>query len=830
MGLKNGSIFYTDSQDPSSYSLSNQLAEHLEFNLVKDKITATQKDVYTALVLSVRDRMIRRWLRTQADYIQKNVKQVYYLSLEYLIGRLLGNALINLDFYDQSAEILKDIGYDIEDIIGIEHDMGLGNGGLGRLAACFMDSLATLQIPAAGYGIRYEYGAFMQDFEDGFQVERPDNWLRYGNPWEIMRPELTYRIKFNGRETIYTDHDGYKRYDWVDTEDVLATAYDIPIPGWRNNTVNNLRLWDARSTNEFSFEKFNEGQYLKAVEDKNLSENISKVLYPNDNLSLGKELRLKQQYFFVSATLQDIIRRFKINNKDFSLMPEKVAIHLNDTHPALAIPELMRILLDDEGLGWDYAWKITQNTFAYTNHTVLSEALERWSVPLFEKLLPRHLSIIYEINFRFLDKVKWHYNNNPDKQKSMSIIEDNGTKMIRMANLSIVGSHSVNGVAALHTDILKKRIFPDFYDYQPEKFNSKTNGITQRRWLRKANKPLAHLITSKIGEEWVRDLSQIKQIEKYIDDTGFREAFRDAKWKKKLDFAHCVEKYHGIQINPHSIFDAQIKRLHEYKRQLLNAMHLIAMYFRIKDNPNEDFVPRTVIFAGKAAPGYYRAKLIIKLINSIANVVNSDPDIGDKLKILFIPNYSVTIAEQIIPATELSEQISTAGYEASGTGNMKFQLNGALTIGTMDGANIEIFEEVGDENIFIFGKTEDEIYSLHQNGYNPWDYYNSNYELKRVIDTINSNYFTTFEKDLFKPVYDMLLHEGDRYCHLADYESYSETQHRAAQNYLDKEDWTKKAIINVANSGKFSSDRTIRQYADEIWKVKSHPIDKKQLE
>lgn len=824
MNPERESIFFTDTQDPESYSLENQIAEHLEFRLAKDKITVTPRDTYTALALSIRDRMVRRWLRTQHIYIQQNVKKVYYLSLEYLMGRLLSNALINLNFYDKCKEILKGIGYELEDIIEIEHDMGLGNGGLGRLAACFLDSMATLELPAFGYGIRYEYGIFTQDFENGYQVEKPDNWLSYGNPWEIMRPEHTYRVKFYGHEVMTTDKRGRLQFDWVDTEDVLAVAYDIPIPGYRNNTVNNLRLWQAKSTNEFNFTDFNLGNYIKAVEDKNRSENISKVLYPNDNVEAGKELRLMQQYFFVSATLQDIIRKFKINNSDFRDFPNKNAIHLNDTHPAVAIPELMRLLMDEEQLPWDLAWEITSNTFAYTNHTVLTEALEKWPVMMFQRMLPRHLQIIYEINYRFLEGVKWFFNNDIRKIRNMSIIEEEPEKQLRMANLCIIGSYSVNGVAELHTEIIKKKVFKDFYEYQPHKFNCKTNGITQRRWLKRANPPLANLITEAIGSEWVTDLYQLKKLEQFQNDSSFIEQLQLAKRQNKEKLIKYIYDNYGLKTDPDSMFDSQIKRMHEYKRQLLNALNVITMYLYLKDNKNAEFVPRTVIFAGKAAPGYYMSKLVIKLINSMSNVINNDPDTKDKLKVIFLKNYSVTLAELIIPASDLSEQISTAGYEASGTGNMKFQLNGALTIGTLDGANIEIMQEVGEENIFIFGLTADQVFELKNNGYNSYFYYDNNPQLKRVLDLINSDYFCTFEPQIFKPIFDALVYHGDKYCLLADYDSYVNKQKEVSQNFLDKQNWHRKALLNIARSGKFSSDRTIRQYADEIWKVKSVPI------
>lgn len=829
MSFKNDSIYFTDSQPPETYSLDNQIAEHLEFRLAKDKTTATSRDVYAALSLSVRDRMIRKWLRTQRQNEEKDVKTAHYLSLEFLMGRLLGNALTNLGFYEECDDMLEEIGFKLEDVIELERDMGLGNGGLGRLAACFLDSLATLELPAIGYGIRYEYGIFRQEIENGFQIEKPDHWLSYGNPWEVMKPEMTYRVKFFGRVETGVDRKGAQIFNWVDTEDVLAVAYDVPVPGYDVNTVNSLRLWQAKSTDEFNFTDFNQGYYFKAVEDKNKSEVISKVLYPNDNVESGKELRLKQQYFFVSATIQNIIEHFKKKHSDFKLFPEKNAIHLNDTHPAIAIPELMRILLDEERLGWEEAWEICSKTFAYTNHTVLSEALEKWDVDLFGRLLPRHLQIIFEINHRFLRSIRWKYGNDFEKMNAMSIIEESGSKKIRMANLSIIGSHSVNGVAALHTEIIKKDIFRHFAQDSPEKFNNKTNGITQRRWLKKANPFLSNLISDYIGDGWISDLNKIRDIEKYASDPEFIQKFRAAKQKNKQILIEHIEKEYGIQINPESMFDAQIKRIHEYKRQLLNAIRLIAQYNKIKGAPNADYVPRTVIFSGKAAPGYYSAKLIIKLINEIADVVNNDPDVGDQLKVVFLKNYSVTLAEMIIPAADLSEQISTAGFEASGTGNMKFQLNGALTIGTLDGANIEIMREVGKDNIFIFGLDAAEVVDIKNAGYNPWDNYNANPDLKRALDMINDNFFCPYDSGLFKPLFDALTHRGDPYCLLADFDAYVYAQEKADELFRAKSKWTQKAILNVARSGKFSSDRTIKQYADEIWKISPAPVDRKDL-
>ena len=824
MSLKDSSIFFTDKEQLESYSLANQFAEHLEFILVKDKLSATHDDIYYSISMSVRDRLVRKWLRTMHKYNVDDVKRVYYLSLEFLMGRLLGNALINMDYYDESYNILKEAGYHLEESRDQEHDMALGNGGLGRLAACFLDSMATLELPAFGYGIRYEYGIFEQDIENGFQVEKPDNWLSYGNPWEILRRELSYRIRFYGRVEMQKQSDGQMKFEWKDTEDILAVAYDVPIPGFRTNTVNNLRLWQAKATHEFSFKEFNSGNYVASVQKKNESENISKVLYPNDTMVKGKFLRLKQQYFFSSATLQDIIRKYKYKHANFDAFSEKTAIQLNDTHPVIAIPELMRILMDEEGLSWDYAWDIAIETFAYTNHTVVPEALEEWSVKIMESLLPRHLQIIYEINARFLKYVQEQYTTDAEIIARLSIVREGEDKKIRMANLAIVCCHSINGVAALHTNILRNNIFPHFFALYPEKFKNITNGITPRRWLKIANPYLSEAISEHIGDGWTKDLTQIKKLENLIDDKQFMEVFREAKWLNKKFLIEYIETQQQVKINPDSMFDVHVKRFHEYKRQLLNVLHVITMYNKIKDNPRASLVPRTVIFAGKAAPAYFQAKLIIKLINNVAGIINNDHTIGDKLKVVFLKNYSVSLAEKIIPATDLSEQISTAGLEASGTGNMKFALNGALTIGTMDGANVEIREEVGDDNIFIFGLLSDEVRKLKSNGYHPRDYYESIPELKRVLDMIQDNYFSIFEPGIFQPLIDELLNV-DYYFLLADYQSYVKTQSKVSALYKNKDEWFKKALLNVARMSKFSSDRSIQEYAKLIWNVKPVKID-----
>ncbi len=812
--------FFTDSQDHHKDSLKETFFEHLEYTLVKDRRTITEEDTFKALAYTVRDRLVHNYLRTKDEYIRKDAKKVYYLSMEFLIGRLLGNTLMNLFEYKKSAKILKDVGFDLERIRDLEPDMGLGNGGLGRLAACFMDSMATLELPAYGYTIRYEHGIFKQKFVDGFQLEEADNWLEHGNPWEIQRPEYTFKIQFEGEIQKYTDDKGRTRYSWVNTDTVDALAHDILIPGYMNNTVNYLRLWGARSTKQFDFNFFNSGDYVKAVLDKNSHENISKVLYPNDNYTKGKILRLKQEYFLVSASLQDILRQYKQTHTDITKFHEKIAIQLNDTHPALAIPELMRILLDEEGLDWSVAWDITVNTFGYTNHTILPEALEKWPLSIIEKLLPRHVQIIYDINQNFLDKIKNKFGNRPTAIRKMSIIEEGQAKKVKMANLAIVGSHSVNGVAKLHSEIIKNDLFSEFYELEPEKFNNKTNGVTPRRWIKEANFDLFKLIADKLGYGYIKDLDQISKIEQFIDDKDFTERWANIKLKNKKRLQAYIKKNYNLDVDENSIFDVQIKRLHEYKRQLLNVLHVITLYNRIRKNPDQEFVPRTVVFAGKAAPGYYMAKSIIKLINSIADRVNNDPAVNKYLKVIFLENYSVSLAEIIIPAADLSEQISTAGYEASGTGNMKFSLNGALTIGTMDGANVEMADYIGEEHMFIFGLRVNEVKELKGSGYNPRDYYNDNEELRDVLDLIRDGHFSPENRDLFLPIYDSLLNQGDTYMLLADYQDYIDTQKKVEELYLDKETWTKKAIINAARMGYFSSDRTIKEYAEDIWNVK----------
>ncbi|MDD5287131.1 MAG: glycogen/starch/alpha-glucan phosphorylase [Desulfuromonadaceae bacterium] len=805
---------------PTSTDLQKSFLRHLQYTLVRDKYSATKADLYLALAYAVRDVLVERWLDTQQSYYNNDAKRVYYISMEFLMGRALGNSLINLGIMDEWQSALKEMGIDVEELLAQEWDAGLGNGGLGRLAACFLDSMASMSLPAYGYGIRYEFGMFYQKIVDGNQYEAPDNWLRYGNPWEFDRQEHLHKIRYNGRVVSFSDEQGETRYSWVDTTDVMALAYDFPIPGYCNETVNTLRLWSAKASRGFALDSFNQGNYMGSVESKMRTENISKVLYPADHVAEGKELRLRQEYFLSSATVQDIFYRFAKMHNDLKLLPEKVAIQLNDTHPALAIPELIRILLDEKQLGWDTAWDIATNTFAYTNHTVLPEALEKWPVRIMEEILPRHLQIIYQINECFMKQVAIRFPGDNDRLRRMSIIGDEGEKHVRMANLAIVGSHSVNGVSALHSQILKDDLFHDFYELWPERFNNKTNGITQRRWLKHANRWLADLISSRIGDGWVTDLDQLKKLIPLADDAEFQQQWIEVKRANKRVLADYIYKKNGVVVSPDSMFDCQTKRIHEYKRQLLNVLHVITRYNRLKANPGANVAPRTAIFSGKAAPSYFMAKLIIKLINSIGAIVNNDPAVNNRLKVLFLANYNVWLAEMIFPASDLSEQISTAGTEASGTGNMKYSLNGALTIGTLDGANIEIMEEVGRDNIFIFGLTAGQVTGLKNAGYKPLDYYYRNQELKQAIDMIGNGSFSPGNPNLFKPIVDALL-GIDNYLLLADYASYIATQNDVDKLYLQPHEWARTSILNTAGMGKFSSDRTIDEYAREIWGI--HP-------
>jgi starch phosphorylase len=814
---------YHKGMDVESIILS--FKNHMKYTRAKDHYTSTDWDQFYSMSRAIMDRLIERWIATQQTYYNNDSKRIYYLSLEFLVGRLLGSNLVNLMMMDKARAALHRMSLEMEDLRSVEVDAGLGNGGLGRLAACFLDSMATLELPGFGYGIRYEFGIFKQIIRNGFQVEYPDEWLRFGNPWEIARPESSFEVSFGGSVQNHPSKNNTLNPVWVPGSTVLGVPYDTPIAGYNNNTVNTLRLWSAKSSEEFDLEIFNDGDYVAAVESKNLSENISKVLYPNDNVFSGKELRFKQEYFFVSCSLQDIVRRFKKQHGNhFERFPSKVAVQLNDTHPALGIAELMRILIDVERVPYDKAWEITQGSFAYTNHTLLPEALEKWPVSLFEKVLPRHLQIVYEINRRFMRDVASRFLNDRNKLASLSLIEEGQEKQVRMAHLAVVGSHSVNGVAALHTELLKSHVLHDFYEYAPGKFNNKTNGITQRRWLLKANPGLASFISDHIGTSWITNLDELRKLEPFADDPAFQKTFMEIRRKNKEHLCKLIAEETGVAVSPDALFDIQVKRIHEYKRQLLFALGIIVQYVRLKKNPALDICPRVYICGGKSAPGYQMAKLIIKLINSIGEVVNDDPIACNKLKVIFFPNYRVSVAEKIFPAADVSEQISTAGMEASGTGNMKFAMNGALTIGTLDGANIEIREEVGEENFFLFGKTVEELNALRQAGYNPRDYYNANEEIREALELLNGDFFCNGQPGLFRPIYDSLLNWGDHYFHLADFEDYLATQDRIDELYRNEAKWARMSILNVARMGKFSSDRTILEYAKDIWGVERTPV------
>ncbi len=803
--------------------LAKAFTDQLLYSQCRTVEIATPYDFFRAEALTVRDRLIQRWAATQDTYNKKSVKRVFYLSAEFLMGRLLGNNLLNLGIREEMGKALSEFDLSAHDIEEVEHDAGLGNGGLGRLAACFLDSCATLGLPVTGYGIRYEFGIFRQELENGYQVEAPDQWLKFGNPWEIARPEYSVAVHFGGRTEAYLDSAGDVRIRWVDTQNVIGMPYDTPIPGYGNNTVNNLRLWSSTADEAFDFKSFDQGDYEAAVRAKTESENISKVLYPNDNSMQGKELRLKQQYFFVACSLADIVRRYLRDHDDFSNFADKVTVQLNDTHPTIAIPELMRILLDEHHLPWADAWKITQKTFAYTNHTLLPEALEKWPVSLIERLLPRHLELIYEINSRFLDQVRKKYYGQTDRIDRMSIVSQS-PRMIRMAHLAVVGSFSVNGVAELHTELLRTRVLTDFAEMFPERFNNKTNGVTPRRWIQYSNPELTELLDKTIGTAWKKDLEELSDLDDHIPKKALRDKFRKVKESAKRRLADYVAEHKGLEIDPESLFDIQIKRFHEYKRQHLNVLHIIHLYNEIKKNPATEVVPRTFIFAGKAAPGYFLAKRIIKLINAVAEVVNNDPDVDGRIRVVFLENYSVSLAEILVPAADLSEQISTAGYEASGTGNMKFALNGAVTIGTLDGANVEIRQCVGHDNFFLFGMTAEEVEEKAKSRYNPYREYEKCAPLREVIDLIAQNHFSPEEPGVFYPILDELI-KTDRFMVMSDFWSYVRCQRKAAAAFAKKDEWTKIALRNIARCGKFSSDRTINQYADEIWDVE--PINVK---
>jgi starch phosphorylase len=805
--------------DLSVPGLKALIQSHLKFALARDAHTATHRDWWLATSKAVQSIIIERMMETQGVHHQKNVKRVYYLSLEFLMGRLFSNNLYAAGVFENMEQAVQELGLDLEVLRHEEYDMGLGNGGLGRLAACFLDSLATLDLPAVGYGIHYEFGLFKQEFRNGYQIELPDAWMKFGHPWEIVRPEYSATIEVYGQLENVFDNQGNYVPRWVNTKKLLGVPYDIPVAGYGTNTVNFLRLWESKASEDFNFEAFNRGGYDEAVRDKNLSETVSKVLYPNDSTENGKELRLVQQYFFVACSLQDIIRRFRRSNEDWQDFPEKVAIQLNDTHPAVAILELMRIFHDEYKMTWEAAWSIVTRTVAYTNHTLLPEALEKWSVPLFAKVLPRHLAIIFEINKRHLEQVEARWPGDDGKKRALSLIEEGSPQMVRMAHLSVVGSFSVNGVAALHTELLKRELFPEFDEFYPGKINNKTNGITPRRWLLAANPRLSQLITSKIGDTWVRDLGELRKLEPFAEDPQFQHDFMAVKHANKIDLARIIKTQCDVEVDPAALFDIQIKRLHEYKRQHLNLLHILALYRRLLQHPEKDIVPRVFVFAAKAAPGYDLAKTIIKAINAVGSVINKDPRVDGKLKVVFLPNYRVSLAQRIVPAADLSEQISTAGKEASGTGNMKLALNGALTIGTLDGANVEIREEVGDDNIFIFGMTVEEVAALLKKGYRPFDLYQADEELKAVVDWVGSNYFTPDEPHgVLNSLHENLVHR-DPFLVLPDFRAYSDAQKRVDQAYRDRARWAKMAILNTARVGKFSSDRTISEYARDIWKL-----------
>ena len=808
---------FKSSIDTSVSGLKSLIQSHLKFSLARDPQTASKRDWWLATSKAVQSIVIERMIATQARHNAENAKRLYYFSLEFLMGRLYINSFYSAGVFQNMELAIQELGLDTELLRGEEYDMGLGNGGLGRLAACFLDSLATLDLPAIGYGIHYQYGLFKQEFRNGYQVELPDDWMKYGTPWEIVRPEHANEIELYGQvENVFDDLGNYIP-KWTHTKKLTGVPYDIPIPGYGTNTVNYLRLWESKATEDFNFEAFNRGGYEEAVKEKNVSETVSKVLYPNDKTESGKELRLIQQYFFVACSLKDIIRRFRKNNEDWADFSEKVTIQLNDTHPAIAIVELQRLLHDVYGLPWEKAWAIVTRTFAYTNHTLLPEALEKWSVGLFQKVLPRHLQIIFEINNRFLMEVEAKWPGDVEKVRKLSLIEEGDHQMVRMANLSVVGGHSVNGVAELHTQLLKSDLFPEFDELFPGKFNNKTNGITPRRWLLACNPRLSALISSKIGKGWERNLDELRGLEAFAKDPEFQKQFMDVKYANKVDLARIIKAECGVEVNPGALFDIQIKRLHEYKRQHLNLLHILALYRRLLQNPALDISPRVFIFAAKAAPGYDMAKNIIKAINAVGSKINSDIRIKDKLKVVFLPNYRVSLAQRIVPAADLSEQISTAGKEASGTGNMKLSLNGALTIGTLDGANVEIKEEVGEENIFIFGMTVEEVNDLWKRGFNPQEFYNADEELRAVVDWVGSNYFTPDEPHgVFNMLRDNLVYSDPFLC-LPDFRSYSDAQQRVDVAFRDKSKWAEMAILNTARMGKFSSDRTISEYARDIW-------------
>jgi glycogen phosphorylase len=804
-------------------ALKRAFLDNLYYMQGKFPQLATGNDYYKALAYAVRDRMLQRWISTASTYTAQGSRTVAYLSAEFLMGPHLANNLINLDIYDTARDAVAELGKDLDELLAQEDEPGLGNGGLGRLAACFIDSLATLQVPCVGYGIRYEYGIFQQEIIDGWQAEKTDKWLRFGSPWELVRPEWSVHVKYGGHTERYVDEQGRHRVSWVPAREVVAVPYDTPILGYHVSTANTLRLWRAEAPESFDFSVFNRGDYWGAVHQKINSENITKVLYPNDEQVRGKELRLEQQFFFVTASLQDMLRIIGIQKIPPERFHEKFAIQLNDTHPSIAVAELMRLLVDELAIDWDRAWAITRRTFAYTNHTLLPEALERWPIELFGRLLPRHLEIIYEINTRFLDEVRIAFFGDEQRLARMSLIDESGERYVRMAHLATVGSHAVNGVSSLHSELLKHDVLRDFYELWPEKFSNKTNGVTPRRWMVLANPGLAQFITRAIGSDWVRNLYELRGLEPLIEDSGFRAEWHAIKRANKSALAAIIRERTGVVVNPDAIFDVQVKRIHEYKRQHLNMLHVIGLYHRLKTDPTLEIQPRVFIFGGKAAPGYHLAKLMIRLITAVGEIINRDPGIRDLIKVVFLPNFNVTNGQRIYPAADLSEQISTAGKEASGTGNMKFQMNGALTIGTLDGANIEIREEVGEDNFFLFGMDARQVQWLRESGYRPMDLYESQPELRVVIDLIKDGFFSRGNSEIFRDLIGNLLHQ-DPYMVLADFRAYAECQQRVDTAFGDVDRWTRMSILNTARSGKFSSDRTIREYCAEIWHAKAVPV------
>lgn len=807
----------------SGATLRRAFLDHVFYTQGKLPGLASPNDLYQALAHTVRDRLVQRWISTAETYLGHPSRTVAYLSAEFLVGPHLGNNLVNLGIFEEVRETMAELGLDLDELLAQELEPGLGNGGLGRLAACFMDSLATLQIPALGYGIRYEYGIFQQSIMDGMQVETTDTWLRHGNPWEIQRSEWAVEVKLGGHTEHYTDDRGHYRVRWVPAKTVVGVPFDSPILGYRVNTVNTLRLWRAEATEAFDFNVFNRGDYLGAVNKKVTSENLTKVLYPNDETEQGKELRLEQQYFFVSCSLQDMLRVLAVHGIPVTRFHEKFAVQLNDTHPAIGIAELMRLLVDDHNLPWDEAWHITRHAFAYTNHTLLPEALETWPLPLFKRTLPRHLDIIYEINARFLNEVRIHYFGDDSGLPRLSLIDEHGQRSVRMAHLACVGSHTINGVAELHSRLMREDVLKDFYALYPERFTSVTNGVTPRRWLALSNPGLTRLVCESIGDDWIQDLEKLRALEPYADDAGFRERWQAVRRDNKTDLAGLIRDTTGVTVDPDSMFDVMVKRIHEYKRQHLAVLHIVALYLRIKSDPHADVAPRTFLFAGKAAPGYHYAKLMIRLITSVGEVINQDPQVRDRLKVVFLPNFNVTYGQRIYPAADLSEQISLAGKEASGTGNMKFAMNGAITIGTMDGANIELREAIGADNFFPFGLSASEVYALKAAGYRPADYYESNPELRGVIDLIGSGFFSKGDPSVFQPIFGNLL-QHDPYMLLADFAPYVLCQEQVTAAFADQARWQRMSVLSCARSGRFSSDRAIREYAERIWRVQPVPV------